>query len=597
MKKTFTLSLALVAAASAYAVAPQQVAPVALDSHKQMLLQSVETVQPAVKMSNTLAPAALTKGATTKAIPSDATGLTHYYSTPAGGYYAQNSFTMNGGTYMYPIMLLPAYANNVWENWSYYFDASGSANLATGDFSYVWNYWDYDFAEASSTAEDLEVMNQPYLIKGMMMDAPALTVDADTVYQYTGGVIYGGKGHIPQYFIDGTGITDVEEIGLRPFDLFSDDIYGIYRTGGTFGLGANEDGSGWDAYANYGYTNFTVNGMAQVFDKPAVPYALSSLTVYAKVECAAGAAVNVTLLKINDEGKLTSEVIAEKTYKFTEAYSSSSTGQYCPVTVNFTTEDEYGFELDYQLIDCAMVMVISGYENNSLIEEFDLPVVFCIDETPSAMIEGRFYAFASYESTEGTYSGIFGFPYSFYTDQTYTETMSPVSLNMCMDIEYPYLQIFQDLVAGTVVEKASSYDLNLEAGGYAIYAAYCAGSAADIVISEYPEWLQVEVTDQTVDVNGMTGDYIEVGFAVDSEATNVGESCTVELSYKGSTQTFNITHAAAGVAKVATDNAEVVGVEYYNIQGQKLNAAPENGIFIQKSVMSDGSIKNVKVVK
>lgn len=48
---------------------------------------------------------------------------------------------------------------------------------------------------------------------------------------------------------------------------------------------------------------------------------------------------------------------------------------------------------------------------------------------------------------------------------------------------------------------------------------------------------------------------------------------------------------------VAESDAEVIAVEYYNIQGQKLNAAPENGLYIQKAIKADGTVKASKLVK
>ncbi|MBQ9073112.1 MAG: hypothetical protein IJY30_01410, partial [Muribaculaceae bacterium] len=54
----------------------------------------------------------------------------------------------------------------------------------------------------------------------------------------------------------------------------------------------------------------------------------------------------------------------------------------------------------------------------------------------------------------------------------------------------------------------------------------------------------------------------------------------------------------AGIDNVAADSdAEVVATEYFNIQGQKLNAVPETGIFVKKNIKADGSVKAVKVVK
>ena len=44
-------------------------------------------------------------------------------------------------------------------------------------------------------------------------------------------------------------------------------------------------------------------------------------------------------------------------------------------------------------------------------------------------------------------------------------------------------------------------------------------------------------------------------------------------------------------------NADVVAVNYFDLQGRKLSAAPANGLFIQQNVLSNGAVKAVKVVK
>ncbi len=54
-------------------------------------------------------------------------------------------------------------------------------------------------------------------------------------------------------------------------------------------------------------------------------------------------------------------------------------------------------------------------------------------------------------------------------------------------------------------------------------------------------------------------------------------------------------------AKISIDGVEadkdVKAVEYYDVMGRKLNAQPENGIFIRKAVMIDGSVRTAKVAK
>lgn len=55
--------------------------------------------------------------------------------------------------------------------------------------------------------------------------------------------------------------------------------------------------------------------------------------------------------------------------------------------------------------------------------------------------------------------------------------------------------------------------------------------------------------------------------------------------------------ATSGINAVAVDNSPVVTTEYYNFQGQRLNNAPENGMFIVKSIKANGSYNATKVVK
>lgn len=57
-------------------------------------------------------------------------------------------------------------------------------------------------------------------------------------------------------------------------------------------------------------------------------------------------------------------------------------------------------------------------------------------------------------------------------------------------------------------------------------------------------------------------------------------------------------NASSGIEDViAESNAEVIAVEYYNIQGQKLSVEPENGLYIQKAIKADGTVKASKLVK
>lgn len=49
--------------------------------------------------------------------------------------------------------------------------------------------------------------------------------------------------------------------------------------------------------------------------------------------------------------------------------------------------------------------------------------------------------------------------------------------------------------------------------------------------------------------------------------------------------------------EIVESNSPVVGVQYFNLQGQRLSNAPQQGIFIERAIKADGSTKAVKIVK
>jgi len=51
------------------------------------------------------------------------------------------------------------------------------------------------------------------------------------------------------------------------------------------------------------------------------------------------------------------------------------------------------------------------------------------------------------------------------------------------------------------------------------------------------------------------------------------------------------------VESIFGGNAEVVSSEYYNMQGVRLNAAPENGLYIVRNTLSNGKVTSKKVMK
>lgn len=537
------------------------------------------------------------KNVAVKAAPEGASEISYYYSAPSGAFYSGTSFSINGQAgYGFPAMLIPAYTDCAFLNGSIYKYTDGKYYLfSETDCEWSWQYVKGDYSDvATATGYDLIENYEAYPVKNNLFNPPVLYADGVEAYAFSGGIMIGGSGQLSESFLVSEGATDIIQGGALPYNAFDDNMVHPGYSLGQFG--SNSTASWGEAYADYGYENFKVQGITQIFAKPLAPYALSKINLDVNVTCQAGATLNFSFYKVDESGSMT-DVINETSYKFPEAMDN----QTVVVPIEFTSGS--GLDVyDYKMIDCAMVMVVSGYDSE-LFTSFDLPVAVMAYPSVATLVDPvAVGALVSLDYNGQAASGILECPYV-WTFNMYDGSQVkaiPTSMSFTLDVEYPYLQAFMDFNENTTLTPQESYNVYLEATGSAFYALNCSGDALSIEVPfDVPEWLEYDIQDKVEDAgDGVTMlEYVEIGFAINAEAGKVGDSYDFVLSYKGCTQTFHVTYAAAGVESIAKDNVEVVAVEYYNIQGQKLNAAPENGIFIQKNIKADGSISNVKVVK
>ncbi len=59
----------------------------------------------------------------------------------------------------------------------------------------------------------------------------------------------------------------------------------------------------------------------------------------------------------------------------------------------------------------------------------------------------------------------------------------------------------------------------------------------------------------------------------------------------------NVLAPESNAVEVVESNAPVVSTQYFNLQGQRLNVAPQQGIFIQREIKADGTVKATKIAK
>ncbi|MBQ1932486.1 MAG: hypothetical protein II360_03185 [Muribaculaceae bacterium] len=575
MKKFTSLALALAVSTSAMAVTVPQLEPVKVKDFSS--IQLVEKVQATsrVDVNNN---ALVSKSLTTKAIPAGAT-VKPFYADPNGTFYPLNLY--GGGSYGINLMLLPPYATLEWMNYTYYLDpTSGDPALAYQDYTWNWEYVDFNGSETATTASDLMTVNQPYSFKSYPEYPVTMTAQEKTELTYQSAMpIFGGNGELKPYFGQLAEIGETEYKGSYTFNQFSPDMAELFRTG-YFGKDNNNTwATTWgSAYEDAGYTNFKAHAMCQSFAKPVAPYAISEMRITAFANAEAGAQLKFTFLKVNNEGYMTSEAIHEYIYTLPEAVNGS-----IEIPVEFTTSDEFGFEIGYKLIDCAMVMLVTGYTDDKW-ADFDLPfAAFIVGEPTETVLGPSCGAYCSFEKDGQTYVKICNGPYSYYTDDTRTTKMYPISYLIALDVEYPYLMTYGNYTTGESYEPASEFNTLIDATTSVTYGLLCYGKAEDISYdtadgSDIPEWLTIEIADNEVDYSSFKGEDVIVTFAVADGQDNTDKACDIVLSYKGKTQTYHIAHTS-GVEGIKVDNS--VAAKYYNLQGMEV-ANPENGLYIVK---------------
>lgn len=59
----------------------------------------------------------------------------------------------------------------------------------------------------------------------------------------------------------------------------------------------------------------------------------------------------------------------------------------------------------------------------------------------------------------------------------------------------------------------------------------------------------------------------------------------------------NVLNTEGNSVEAVESNAPVVNTQYFNLQGQRMNVAPAHGIFIQRDIKADGTVKTMKVAR
>lgn len=636
MKKISTLSLALVATATAFAANPNvkivnETAEKAISVKVDKKASAVDSKCADVKvLRNDIAPANA---------PGAAAGeeaVTVQYAYPVGTLFNYMFFSSNGvpgywsGSPTY--CTVPALDNINFRNNSFYV-AGNTPKRANEGYEYTWTF-EFESGDKTETSDyNLEWPTTPSFYHGYGIYTPKLSLGDSPAFQlgyvvendkgqdnfYRNFMITGGGNYISeedkQYYEDKNNWTDIE-VNYKMYNAAYKGAESYY-TSNVFNIGDRPATGVTMASINEAWadlmdseeadiTDVKLVGMGQVFQDPGQAWSISKMeiTVYGNID--AGATFDVCFYNLDENGAMGEQI---KKFTYTCESKVGSLTKAAPLTfeIPFTTVDEIGDELGYQMIDGGMVMMFEGLADNAKIHAFAPPVGAYPHKRGviNNLSDYNLYGLVQYKEDGVEKTSMVANRYMFGTDDDATEYTWPVTFNFQMAAEYPYMIPTQVASAEGWVDVESD-DITVELkkdGDYSLFQVYCSGTVEDLSIyrvgddTEIPEWLSVGIEDANEYFTNLTGEaraYV-IQFALTDGATPGG--CEVAVEYKGIKNVYKINPELSGIEGVVDNGVETVASEYYDLQGRKLYNEPANGLFIRKDIKADGSVKSVKVVK
>lgn len=550
------------------------------------------------------------------------------YEMPLGTYYPKYNFTKDGDEYYTKMSALGApYVPVTYLNYTNFGDESNPnpksgaptpVLMSGADYEGLFT-WFYNNGQKEQVSEDFTYTYQPAMFRLYGSRVPSLVFE-DDAYAYGGIdepelIINGGNGDVPDWYKEmraDAGYADFELAGCFPFNPFDDYSYTSGYASWAFGLGYDERAGMKDSYADWwgdGYEDINVTGMIQYFPNPnGAVMNLSYVDFSANVNCKKGAKLHVSFYSTNKNNQIV-DLLYETDYVFTQKHTGVDTkSDIADIHIDLTYDDGVE-EVNYVTTNTGIAMVIDYSEDCN---KFD-PILRFFDytyyqgyevPTPSlcaALVE------ATVDGEKGKYRlRPRGLIHGRDADDNFSLAVI-ASMNVSAGINFPVLAPYIEAESGDEVAFADSYSVNLKKGEEMIYGVYYSGDIDDIMVSnaagdDVPEWLEVTfygVAQSEIDYfAGIYNDdklipgYFYLGLKAEGEP----QPETLVFNNRGAKAVFNINGGNNGIEAVGSSAAEV-SAEMFDLQGRRLTVEPENGVYLRRSTLSDGTVRTSKVVR
>ncbi|MBR4829864.1 MAG: hypothetical protein IKZ92_08710 [Muribaculaceae bacterium] len=559
-----------------------------------------------------------------------------YYNRPAGMFHSPFISVDGAGLYSYgnyQFALAKPFAE-------YTFKGDGYGN--DGSYNYVWEFYDrysedpyFQFGEQELVWTDFFAVDEApifYMVDGDIYD------ESSPIYQYQ-WCNYDMGGDDDNPVVNGTYPIEIATIPYS--EMYDDDIEFLLSSksmtdGGRFqnALGPITRFYGADPYGTnqygwwFGKNGSHIDGMAQVFEKPTVPYMLKNvyLQAYTDMEVKAPVKMTCKVYKLEEvpdyveDGGVRLPLVPGELVVTGEATVTPTTGEDKNGLVTFTLygQDEDDPELTYEYtptIDYPIMVCIDGYNDPEMEDLVNFSAFISTDWNVDegfgelAYLKYPIYEI-EYDENGDTIFDAQGEPEVYFTGEYYWRGLNnffsgpmemKTGLTIFIAIENPFLTFYWNPSGeytfpneGGVMEETIQYSdttvvsrsidffcsLPVEDGDW-----YMTWNGSD----ELPDWLDIELQDvETYE----TGTIVNAVVTAQPLPEGVSyRSAVIRFEIPGDYVEYKFKQGVSGIEEQLVDKSEnVVPVGYYDVMGRQHDGM-QPGINIIK--MSDGSAKKV----
>lgn len=489
-------------------------------------------------------------------------------------------YRLPGGIFYRSGYISPSYPNSSWNAsgmrligspYSQYTWVNTSIN-ATVENKFTWTYIDSEATDKAGAATFLTANTVNYVSTpenafltfntktgaAYSTYAPTLKVEgSDSIYADGAIIQYGWDTYSDQLTAGG-----VKTEGFQPAYTFN--ILDYVNADFSHADVTRFDDAAEKVYQTMAKVPGSMVGYGIVVPEPEAQYGLQGVTFKCIVNAACTNDVKVNVYKMVD-AKI-DELLGSG--KIAAADVPVNPGYWCTCYVPLVIEDPDLGDVSTTInINSAIMILIEANGNKDLA----LGVPFTANERS----KGSSY----YVSKDGDAYNYFNISQFSFKDKTHIHNLAigmEVTMSWMNEVNNDYE--FKAPVAG----GSKQFDIDC------LWRLDAEASMADIYGEGMDEWYTVDMTNKNVMT--VTVKALPAGTA--------GRSSDLVVYTPGAERTFKITQGeVTGIDEIGADSADVLSVEYYDLQGRKLNAEPENGIFIQKNLLSNGKTVATKVAK